>query len=282
MSAKATFWAWEQKGLSPSELLLALCLANNHNEDTGRCDPGPTYISNKTGLNVKTIRNNLQKLQGKSLLTIQKRRGMSSNYVLHLDVFHDPDGPKTGIGKINHTQKRVYPESDLTLPNNGHEPYPKVGTKPNKNLKETKNKKYKGLDFSNLPIEIDEETGQEFVDHRKNLKKPLTQNAFDRAMRAAVDISEHPEVPLTAIQVITRVIDCGWQGIKPEYFIKEQSNAAGQQFTQQGAGRSSTSVEQSLAKAAAYNASLQAERGTQGRNVETMGEPDGSDWNGFH
>ena len=121
MSAKATFWAWEQ-GINSSCKLVLLCLSDCYNEDTKRCDPGPTYISQKTGLNVKTIRLAIKNLAEIGLISVGKRAGKTPNYGLKINVnLTSKPYPKSGIPNINPTQKRVYPNTDLTLPKNGYQ-----------------------------------------------------------------------------------------------------------------------------------------------------------------
>lgn len=65
------------------------------------------------------------------------------------------------------------------------------------------------------PEGISQNTADEFVEHRKNIRKPLTENAFNRAMSTALKASQ--ELNITADQAIHEVIDAGWQGIKLEW-----------------------------------------------------------------
>jgi|TARA_R110000744_G_scaffold5909_1_gene20852 hypothetical protein len=56
---------------------------------------------------------------------------------------------------------------------------------------------------------------KEFIDHRINLKTPLTQNAFDRFLitvqRCADELTVQPS------WVITETIDAGWRSCKPDW-----------------------------------------------------------------
>lgn len=61
---------------------------------------------------------------------------------------------------------------------------------------------------------ISETAIKEFIEHRKLLKKPLTQGALERNMREAV---KGVEFGLTPEQVIYETIDAGWQGIKAQW-----------------------------------------------------------------
>lgn len=174
MSAEATFWAW-MMGVKPAACkLVLLCLADCHNADNGRCDPGGGYIAEFTGLDKKTIPDCLLRLELMGLITPRKRAGNSTQYHLHIEENPVPTRekgerkkavpfdkvdltgharkrvhPKTGMvqpgGDAAHTQKRVHPESGTpkngytrnsqeTPPENGEGVYPKTGHEPTKNL----------------------------------------------------------------------------------------------------------------------------------------------------
>ncbi|MDR5859428.1 replication protein [Halomonas eurihalina] len=72
------------------------------------------------------------------------------------------------------------------------------------------------LDLSNLPAEVSTEAVQGFIEHRKALKKPLTQRALtlnvNEALRAAERIPE-----LTADQALDETVLAGWQGVKADW-----------------------------------------------------------------
>ena len=72
--------------------------------------------------------------------------------------------------------------------------------------------------MDSLPVEISVDTAKEYIDHRNNLKKPLTQNAFARNMNQAV--TWQFELSTTAELIITEVIDAGWQWAKLEWLKK--------------------------------------------------------------
>lgn len=210
MSAKATFWAWHKKGLGSSAKLVLLCLADCHNSSTNRCDPSAKYISEQTELNIKTIPNALKKLAQAGHLLIENRAGRTPNY--RLNIPQNWDTPKTGTPKNGIPQKR-----GDTLPNIGVGGTPKTGNEPISNLQVTYKNIYKGLSLDSLPDEIDQETAKEFIDHRKNLKKPLTQKALDRTIAKAVKAATDPEINYTPTQIIEKVIDSGWQSFELHY-----------------------------------------------------------------
>jgi len=69
---------------------------------------------------------------------------------------------------------------------------------------------------------IDPDIAQEFIEHRLNLKKPLTQGAFNRAVKAATRCER--DLPITASEAIEITIDKGWQGVVVEYIANTLAN----------------------------------------------------------
>lgn len=78
------------------------------------------------------------------------------------------------------------------------------------------------LDLSNLPAEVSAEAVQGFIEHRKALKKPLTQRALNlnvnEALRAAEKIPD-----LTADQALDETVLAGWQGVKADWLARRLS-----------------------------------------------------------
>jgi hypothetical protein len=66
---------------------------------------------------------------------------------------------------------------------------------------------------------ITDEAAEEFVEHRKLIKKPMTQRAFDRAMIEACKCAT--QLDCTADQALELAIDKGWQAPTFEYVKAE-------------------------------------------------------------
>ena len=212
MSAKATFWAWQQKGLSSSAKLVLLCLADCHNADSGRCDPSASYISEQTELNVKTIPTAIKKLQERGILFVDKRKGKTDFYTLNIP--QNWGGPNSGIPKNGVPQKRA-----STAPKNGVSPPPKLGYEPISNLKENLKELYKGLDLSEVDDSFDLDVVREFVDHRINKKSKLTQKSLIRNLNEALKVLVTPQLNLTPNEVIEQTIDADWKGVNLNWLI---------------------------------------------------------------
>lgn len=76
--------------------------------------------------------------------------------------------------------------------------------------------KYKGIDLAGLNLQIDIDLAKAFIDHRKSLKAPITQRAFDSAMKTALKSIqlEAYDIRMTPNDVIAFVVDeTTWRGI---------------------------------------------------------------------
>lgn len=70
---------------------------------------------------------------------------------------------------------------------------------------------------------VSEDVAKEFIDHRVNIKKPLTQKAFTRAINQAHETSTELG-DMSADEVIEKSIDAGWQGIgEPQWFANRKT-----------------------------------------------------------
>lgn len=129
----------------------------------------------------------------------------------------DESCPKTGTknnSAENGTRKNgTIPNKDNKDPNNGRkesQKQPPNLEEPKTNLKDI----YRKLSLSDVPFELHSAV-KEFIDHRVNLKKPLTQDALKRFLSAVSSTST--ELSMSPESVIAETIDAGWQSVKPEW-----------------------------------------------------------------
>lgn len=157
MSRDASDWAWEQPVKPASAKLVLLCLANCHNDGTGRCNPSVKYIGDATGLDKKTIPVALEILAEKGLISFDRRRGAPPNYRVNFTrkrekslpengaTFESKSLPENGSSVYPKTgeleegdEKPSLPEIGLSVyPKTGNGVYPKTGNKPGKNQERT-------------------------------------------------------------------------------------------------------------------------------------------------
>ena len=75
MSLPAFGWAWDQHTGSPTRKAVLLSLANAHNGQTGRCDPGIALICEDTELGSTAVKNALKELcEGENAVITRKRK----------------------------------------------------------------------------------------------------------------------------------------------------------------------------------------------------------------
>ncbi|MCE3025755.1 replication protein [Salinicola sp. DM10] len=98
-------------------------------------------------------------------------------------------------------------------------PLPSVegeGQPPEKPAKPPARKSQPALDLTALPSSVSREAIEGFIDHRRALKKPLTQRALvlnvNEAIRAAERIPD-----LTPDQALDETVLAGWQGVKADW-----------------------------------------------------------------
>lgn len=81
MSIKLMVSVWEAKGLTPTEKLVALCLADFANQDE-KCWPSQSLISERCGIKRETVNRTISSLAKKGIVEIQSRsnaNGRQSN-----------------------------------------------------------------------------------------------------------------------------------------------------------------------------------------------------------
>lgn len=240
MSAKAYFWAREygkQKRLKSGPYSVLKELADCHNQNTGRCDPSVDHISDYTGLNRKTVMKGIEALTEMGAIIPVKKWGRRTSYSFNFSSFIASTDTKLGTGTENGTPDHIDSTED------GHEgletdtengtgtesgtgtkndtglvpktepvPVPKTvpepESKPIKNLKETHRK----ISLVEIPEVFSREVVCEYIDHRSNLKKPLTEQSLLRILEQFQKVEDHPNIDLTPDDAVKHAIDSGWQG----------------------------------------------------------------------
>lgn len=80
---------------------------------------------------------------------------------------------------------------------------------------------HKNIDLSEIPMfNVSEDAAKEYIDFRMQIKKPLTQRAFSRALKEAARCFD---LGITASEALEITIDKGWQGVVYEYIKNELS-----------------------------------------------------------
>lgn len=75
VAIRSAFNIIKSADVSASAKLVLLCLANRHNQETGRCDPSITTISNDAGICERSVRKGLRELEGiKAIVTVERKQ----------------------------------------------------------------------------------------------------------------------------------------------------------------------------------------------------------------
>lgn len=199
MSLKAIIWAWEQNVGSAVAKMILLKLADNTNDETGLCYPKHDTIAKYCECNRRTVIRNIKKLEEIGLLTVR-------------NVYRD--------GKQISNQYR------LNLKNNQNlgvtESHTESVSRTSKSNKEKSIKK-KNLSKEKKPAWLPEKIINDFIEHRRQMKKPVTQIGLERLFKKLEQISSQGGDPVDAIN---NSITNGYQGV----FYNKQKNKSQKGF----------------------------------------------------
>ena len=183
-------------------------------DGTGSCYPGKPQISEMTGIPVGKISGITNQLAFYGWLKKSGNGGRNqrANYQLKTSTDLVQNQHRFSAGIAPETSTELVLRNKQTI-----------------NTKEKVKKEKTGVSLDDLPAGISEDAAKEFILHRSNMKKPLTQNAFNRAMREALKASNL--IGITPEQAIHETIDAGWQGIKADWLqnrLKGKMNGTNQ------------------------------------------------------
>ena len=220
-------WAWQQE-CRPTQRLVLLALANRAGENH-ECFPSIERLRKDTGLYRETIMAAISALENAGLIIVTRANGRGNRYTL-VGV---PDKPNQSAKADRSGKADRFGNPDCTSP---EKPTGTSLEKPIQNLsvESIKNRKKKSdaspsraISLDHLPDGISRDAAQEFIDHRNQLKKPLTQGALDRAMDLTISVGKklkmHPD------DVIRATVDAGWSQINQDWIntrLSKQSKQA--------------------------------------------------------
>jgi hypothetical protein len=202
MSVKALFWALKQQTGSPTAKLVLIKLADISN-DEGYAWPSQNTVAEHCELSVRTVRDNVRRLELSGLLETVPRYDadgttrLANHYRLRLDV----------------PPRQIFPTE---RENSAGQPPAKSADNPS--IIDTK-EKIRAADAAafSLPEWISSEAWAEFAAHRKRKRAPLT-DAISRRIVAV--LSELRRLRHDPGKVLHEAIDRNWTGIKVEWIHK--------------------------------------------------------------
>lgn len=151
MSAKATFWAWQQDIKPATAKLVLLCLADCHSDETGRCNPSILHIAKTTGLDRKTVITSLSILESIGAFVAIKNYGSWTQYKLQTSTKNgtgmpEATSPNNGTGKAVPVPKTVQVQPVPKTVQVEQKPVPKtVQVSPDQSQKRDTNLKHKRI-----------------------------------------------------------------------------------------------------------------------------------------
>ena len=213
MSGIALIWAANVKGLKPAAKIVLIQLADFHNKETGRCNPSAQRLADECEMDRATVFRHLKDLESAGLVTRHSRgdgaggRG-SNQYELHLDVVLGPSS--------KHKEKSQNATRGVVANCDGGSGSGATGVVANcdTNLNIEPGIEPQKRASARTPVEIlsdvaSPEVASDFVEHRREIKKPMTVKA---AKAMAKKLDGHPDPD----DVLLESIANGWQGVFPE------------------------------------------------------------------
>ncbi|WP_440866685.1 helix-turn-helix domain-containing protein [Symbiopectobacterium purcellii] len=206
---------------NPIRKLVLLKLADNTN-DKGECWPSYQHIADHCECSKSTVRDHIDALEKAGLLVKENRTGTNNGKGNASNVYYlklDNPMPTTSTPPV--------PGNGTPMPVGGTPPVPTGGTRtshsfepviePVKNIPlPLADKKNKFDPLTEKPSNVSAEVWADWVEHRKEIRHPLTPTTCKR-IRSMLENHVNPDA------VIGLSIERGWQGLFPEK-ITEPAN----------------------------------------------------------
>ena len=183
-----------------SRKFVMIALANYANAD-GEAYPSCAALEQITEMNRKTILAATRSLCDSGFISdTGQRKGRTGQVIVYK------------INGLNSTENGTVPKTEqyrkriVTVPKTGHG-YPKEPSGI-----DIKNKQKEKPEDMALPEFMTREAWKEFIEHRKQIKKPMTQLAAEKMLKNFVKYHEQGH---DVQAMIDKAIECGWQSVYP-------------------------------------------------------------------
>lgn len=204
MSHEATNWASKVRGISPMQKLVLMLMADCHNGHTRECFPSIDTLAKDSCAGRMTVIRAIQGLEAAGLISIRKQDGKANRYDLHTSTTVIPVSERDPSQSDTPPVSERYPTSTTVIP---------------EQERTGKNRK-RGLSREDA-IALGEgiPRWEEWVDHRIELKKPLTQRSLTMQIEKLANFSKAEQEA-----AIRQSIESGWQGLFPEKNTKSSDD----------------------------------------------------------
>jgi hypothetical protein len=217
--------------MPPTPKAVLISLADNAN-DQGYCWPSIARISERTCFSKRAVIDAIAWLEQSGILAADRTNGRHTTYVINPTDFAQPVQETHRCGKSTGapaaSEPVHLPHQPVHLP---HQPVREMHTnrkEPSLTVsKSNRQKDARGVHVT-LPEWLSEDLWSDWVEHRKSIRKPMTQRAAELAIGQLTDLREQG---FTAKAVIENAIVSGWVGL---YAPKVQQQRGGQPNGQGG------------------------------------------------
>jgi hypothetical protein len=218
MSTLITAACWPLQGMSPAQKSVLISLADQANDD-GVCWPSVGTLSMRTCLSERAVQGALRWLVEAGFLRVSERTGRSTVYRVtpanpappqqtHPRTPRTPaDSAPTPADAAPPPPQQMHPTPADAAPRTVKEP----SIEPSGNRK-PRGKRAAGFDAAGieLPEWLDAEDWQAWVQHRRELRKPLTELSVRQQL---LDLDKARQDGVAPGEVIRRSVAAGWTGL---------------------------------------------------------------------
>lgn len=205
MSIKVMSALWDSGPQDKTALLVLLALADFCDDD-GVCFPSIRRIAEKCRMTERGAQKAIRKMESDGWLTIKTGNGRHGTNVYKI---HTTPNDIQGVNSVQGEQECKKPRTRVQETLNGGSPEPSV------TIKEPSVSEILGGVAS-------QEVAADFIEHRRQMKKPLTVMAAKRMAKRLAESSD-PDA------VLSLSIENGWQGVFPDKVQKRPAPQGGAQ-----------------------------------------------------
>lgn len=185
---------------------------------------GQRYIVERTRIPVENVCRSLKKLEEKKLI-VSDSRGTNNLTTWRIDETSKPLLTKHQ-NRIDETSKPTCQNVKTELTKRQNPLYINTNIDTNRNTNTNTNHQVIAVVLSSLSVESDDESMRSlctsidgFIEHRKKLKKPMTEHALELSIKRAHQLSNGDVKGMT--ELFDLAVEKGWQGIYPSKDKKE-------------------------------------------------------------
>jgi len=203
---------WPLK-MPPTPKSVLISLADNAN-DQGFCWPSISTICDRTCFSKRAVIDAIAWLEQQGILAADRTNGRHTTYVVTPSDYVEPVQQahqcvsRTGAADASEPVQQAHqpvhlPHQPVQQPHTNHQ-------EPSRTVKKSNRQKDADAIQVVLPSWLPADLWSDWVDHRKSIRKPMTQRAAELSI---VQLDDLRSKGFTPKQVIENAIVCGWQGL---------------------------------------------------------------------